>query len=84
MAREVFDWFEEDAKLVQEEAERQIAEQKRFLAAEDCLIEWDIYLHGLTEEEHKMAIRGLQEHAEAYLHERNIEAGWHKVIDTSD
>lgn len=84
MSKEVFDYFEEDARLVQEEAQRQIDEQKAFIAAQDALTELDEYLSTMSLKEQETALEGLKEYAKAVLHENDIEHGWHRLIDTID
>lgn len=74
-------FFETDARLVQEEAENQIAEQKQFLTVEEALTEWDAYIQGLSIEDAQAALEGLKEYAEAVLKEREIEQGWHRTVE---
>lgn len=81
MSKEQFDFFEEDAKLVVEEAEDLAVAQRAFLDVDDALLEWDAYIQGLSVEEAQTALEGLREYADAFVREREIEQGWHRGLD---
>lgn len=80
MKAQTYEWFNEDAKLVQQDSERQIAQQKAFLAAQEALTEFDEYLAGLTIDEAQAALDGLKEYEAAICAERDIETGWHRTV----
>jgi len=78
--KEQFDFFDEDARLVQEEADELIIAQRAFLDVDDALLEWDAYIQGLSIEDAQAALDGLKEYAVEVLREREIELGWHRNI----
>jgi hypothetical protein len=67
MSREDFDWFSEDARMVEEEADQLINSQKRFLWAEECLAEWDEHTHTFTIAELDMARDGMEWYLKHYI-----------------
>lgn len=81
MSKEQFDFFEEDAKLVVEEAEDLAVAQRAFLDVDDALLEWDAYIQGLSIEDAQTALDGLREYADTFVREREIEQGWHRGIN---
>lgn len=80
IAQQEFNRWEADARLVEQESERDTAGQKAFLALEDALTEWDAYLHSLPLEAHETAINGLREYMENFNRDRDIDNGWHKNL----
>lgn len=76
-----FEFFDEDARLVQEEAEQATEEQKAFLAAEEALTEFDAYIHSLSIEDAETALNGLREYAEHFRDDIDIKQGWGRHLE---
>lgn len=72
-----FNWFDEDAKLVEQESQDLIDQQKQFMAVEASLEEWDEYVLGLTFEEATEALNGLKQYLSEVQPELFTELGWH-------
>lgn len=81
--RSKWERWNEDARLVAEEAEELVVAQRAFLDVDDALLEWDAYIHSLPIEEAQAALDGLKEYAEDVLREREIEQGWHRGLNDS-
>lgn len=77
---EHFRWFDEDARMIQEEADDLIGQQKAYLASEEALSEWDAYIQGLSVEDAETALEGLREYAKAVIQDQDIDMGWHKYL----
>lgn len=84
MTNEAFDWFEVDAQLVEQDAERISEENKAFLAREEALTELDQYFMGMSVEDVETALNGLREYEKAVQAEREIEMGWHRGVTSED
>lgn len=81
MSRDTFEWFSEDARMVEEEAEDRIAAQKAFLAREEALTELDGYFMGMSVEAVETALQGMRDYARAVQAERSIVMGWERFTD---
>lgn len=74
-------FWDEDARLVQEEAEQVTEEQKAFLAAEEALTEFDAYMHSLSIEDAETALNGLREYADHFRDDIDIVQGGFRHLE---